>query len=83
MRAEGARHLSMIWQSRERCWEWWALKYGHAQGAVDLARGRPWGPWWRRNFTFHVTPIHISRWSGELEIGVCLGRRTLYVMRHK
>lgn len=83
MMAQGARHIGTLYQNRERCWEWWALKYGHSQPGQRLALGRDWGPWYRRNFTLHLTPIHIARWTGELEIGLCLGRRTLYLLRHR
>lgn len=83
MKAEGHRHLATLWKSKERCWEWWALAYGHAQ-PVRWALGRDWGgPWWRRNFTFHLTPIHLAHWTSELEIGLCIGRRTLYLKRHR
>lgn len=75
MRALGARHLATLWQSKRRSWEWWALLYGHAQPNrfVWLDRYR-----WR----FHLTPVHAERWGDVWEIGLCLGRRTLYVMRH-
>lgn len=82
MRAAGHHHLANLWQSKERCWEWIALQYGQEQSAVHFVAGRAWGPWWRRNFTFHITPIHLARWSGEAEIGLCFGSRTLYLKRH-
>jgi hypothetical protein len=80
MRAEGARHLAMLWQHEERRWEWWALKYGHAQPQrFVLGPGR----WRRRYFRFHLTPLHLERWAGTLEIGLCFGWRTIYLMRHR
>jgi hypothetical protein len=80
MQAEGARHLTVLWQDGERPWRWWALNYGHAQpGRFVLLPG----PWRYRPIRFHLTPIHFERWAGVLEIGLCLGRRTLYLMRHR
>lgn len=78
IRAEGARHLATPHQSKERCWEWWALKYGHAQPVHWFARSKT-----QRALRIHLTPIHFERWGNTVEIGLCLGRRTLYVMRHR
>lgn len=80
MRAEGACHLVMLWQDKEHCWRWWALKYGLAQPKrFALGPGR----WRRRYFRFHLTPIHVERWGNSLEVGLCLGYRTIYIMRHR
>lgn len=75
MRATGARHLKTLWQDRDKSWCWWALKYGHAQHKRFV-----WVDRWR--WRFHMTPIHIEYWENTLEVGVCVGRRTLYAMRH-
>jgi len=80
MQAAGARHLAMLWQDKERCWEWWALKYGRAQ-PHRFCLGP--GGWRRRYFRYHLTPFHIERWGGTLEIGLCVGWRTIYLMRHR
>lgn len=79
MMAIGARHLATIWQSKERPWEWWSLKYGWAQPKRFYLGN---GPWRYRPIRFHLTPVHFERW-GALEIGLCFGRRTLYLMRHR
>jgi hypothetical protein len=82
MQAKGARHLATLWQSKERCWEWWALKYGKAQPSpIHWRTGT--GPWRYRPIIFHFTPFHFERWAGAMEIGLCLGKRTLYLVRHR
>lgn len=80
VQAAHARHLAMLWQSKDRAWEWWALKYGWAQ-PIRFCLGP--GPWRYRYFRFHLTPIHLERWGSAIEIGLCLGKRTLYLMRHR
>ncbi len=80
IKAEGARHLMTLHQRRDRPWVWWALRYGHAQPRRFYLGA---GPWRYRPIRFHLTPVHFERWAGTVEVGVCLGRRTLYVVRHR
>lgn len=82
LRYTAHRHLAQIYQNPERRWEWWALEYGWAQ-PKRFALGPPGGGWMHRPFRFHLTPIHIERWAGSLEIGLCLGKRTLMLRRHR
>lgn len=80
LQADGFKHHRLLWQDPQRCWRWASLVSGQAQ-PQRFALGL--GSWRRRSFRFHLTPVHIERWSGTWEIGVCLGRRTLAVMLHR
>jgi hypothetical protein len=78
--ARGFRHHRLLWQDPERRWRWASLVSGESQ-PKRFVLGR--GPWRYRPFRFHLTPIHVERWSGKWEIGVCIGRRTLAVLIHR
>lgn len=82
MQANRHRHLGTFFKNRERPWEWWALGYGWAQ-PKRFAIGQRIGPWYRWPVRFHLTPIHFEHWANTLEIGICIGKRTLYLMRHR
>lgn len=79
MQAKGSRHLAMLWRG-DKPWRWVALKYGHAQ-PVRFYLGD--GPWRYRPIRFRVTPVYFERWGDMLEVGLCVGKRTVYVMRHR
>jgi hypothetical protein len=79
MKAQGSRHLWTFWRGRKP-WQWAVLMYGHAQ-PTRFYLGE--GPWRYRPIRFRLTPIYFERWGDRLEIGLCLGKRTLYVMRSK
>lgn len=77
--AATTRHLATLWQGTKP-WHWTALKYGHAQtvGYRNHVRYRRYQFW-----QLHITPIHIGRHGDKWEYGICLGKRTLYVLRHR
>lgn len=77
MAAEGHRHLATV-RRGEKAWEWTALAYGHVQpiGYRNHHRGR-------RFWQIHITPIHIERDGAKWEIGICFGKRTLYLRVHR
>lgn len=79
--AAGHRYLWTIKRSKTVPWHWMALNLGTAQPGLH-------GRWnYRvksaRAYQIHITPIHISRWGGQRYWGLCLGARTIYVMRHR
>lgn len=79
--AAGHRHLRTLWKHPTIAWHWTTLNYGHAQPNQH-------GRWCYRmprrlGFQFHVTPIHVSRDGSKWHGGLCLGRRTVYVLRHR
>lgn len=75
---ETTRHLWTIRQG-DPAWHWSGLFVGHV--------GRPIGrrSFWssRHLFQLHVTPLHVARANTTWEYGLCLGKRTLYVLRHR
>lgn len=79
MQAKGSRHIAVLWRGAMP-WQWVALKYGHAQPR-RFYLGE--GPWRYRPIRFRLTPIYFERWGDVLEVGLCLGKRVLYVMRHR
>ncbi|MER5694939.1 hypothetical protein ACWDBO_31515 [Streptomyces mirabilis] len=75
--ADTTRHLRTVWRG-EKPWHWNAIYTGHAQprGYRTYRKSR----WlWQ----FHVTPVHIARDNSRWEIGLCFGRRTVYLLRHR
>ena len=91
MRARDAKHIRTLWQDKDVPWHWAALKSGHnaRRGRFQFDRGRmadgrpyPIRYWRVWRFYLHLTPIHVEHWSNSLEVGLCVGRRTVYVMRH-
>lgn len=79
--AAGHRHLRTLWKSKTVCWHWTSLNLGHAQPNQH-------GRWCyrvpsSRMWQFHVTPIHVSRDGSKWLVGLCLGKRTIYVLRHR
>lgn len=77
--AEGARHIRTLWQSPSIPWHWWALKSGILQ-PNRKQRFKRWAPrgWWLK-----VGPFYLERDLSKWEIGLCAGRRMVYVMRHR
>ena len=79
--AAGHRHLRTLWKSKTVAWHWTALNLGHAQPnqhgrwCYRVARIRMW--------QFHLTPLHLSRDGDKRYFGLCFGKRTIYVMRHR
>ncbi|MFI8191367.1 hypothetical protein ACIF8T_21530 [Streptomyces sp. NPDC085946] len=75
--ADSTRHLGTVWRG-EKPWHWKALKVGHVQP-------RGYRTYWRtrRLWQLHLTPIHIARDNSQWEIGVCLGKRTLFLLSHR
>jgi hypothetical protein len=71
------RHLRTLYQG-EPCWNWTSLYVGHVQP-------RGYRNYWhdRRRWQFHLTPVHFERHHECWEFGVCWGRRTLFVKRHR
>lgn len=75
--AASTRHLKTLWRG-EKCWEWLALYVGHVQ---PLGYRTYWKH--RRFWQWHVTPLHLHRDGGKWEAGLCLGKRTIYLKRHR
>ncbi|MGC5019031.1 hypothetical protein [Micromonospora sp. DT47] len=75
--AASTRHLHTIYRG-EKPWDWAALYVGHVQP-------RGFRTYWRNRYRWqlHLTPIHFHRDGEKWEVGVCLGRRTVYVKRHR
>lgn len=75
--AATTRHLATLHRGAE-AWHWAALKVGHVQppGYRNYRHSR----WY---FQLHVTPVHVARYVNTWEFGVCLGKRTLFVLRHR
>jgi len=75
--ADTTRHLATIWRG-DKSWQWKAIFVGHAQ---------PFGHrnYWRssRNWRLHFTPIYASRDWSKWAIGLCLGKRTIYLYSHR
>lgn len=79
--AAAHRHLRTLWKHPTIAWHWTTLNYGHAQAHGVTRR-------WcyrsaRRLWQLHWTPIHVARDGAKWTYGLCLGRRTVYVMRHR
>lgn len=74
--AASTRHLHTLYQG-DPCRKWAALYYGH--------QPRPRRPYRRsgRFLHIHLTPIHFARDRCNVEFGLCWGRRTVYVLRHR
>jgi hypothetical protein len=75
--ATTTRHLRILWRG-EKPWHWLALMIGHVQplGYRTYIQSR-------FLWQFHVTPIHLYRDSSGWEAGLCLGKRTIYLRRHR
>lgn len=54
---------------------------------VTLLLAQPRGHrtfWHGKHFwQLHLTPIHLHRYGNQWEAGLCLGKRTIYLKRHK
>lgn len=76
MQARGHKVLRNIWRSKKIAWHWWVLAFGYAQ---------PKRFCWldRHRFRWHLTPFHLEVWDSTWEIGICWGKKTVYLMRHK
>lgn len=75
--AATTRFRRRIYQG-EPDWNWAALYTGCVQprGYRTYRRSR----WlWQ----FHLTPVHVHRDNASWEAGLCWGRRTVYVLRHR
>jgi hypothetical protein len=75
--ADSTRHLGTVWRG-EKPWHWKALKVGHAQ-----PRGYRTYFSSRWHWQLHLTPIHIARDNSQWEIGLCLGKRTIFLLSHR
>ncbi|MEU3613508.1 hypothetical protein ABZ725_14490 [Streptomyces sp. NPDC006872] len=75
--ADSTRHLGTVWRG-EKPWHWKALKTGHVQ---PLGYRTHYSSRW--HWQFHLTPIHIARDNNSWEIGLCLGKRTLFLLTHR
>ena len=75
--ADSTRHLGTIWRG-EKPWHWKALKAGHVQ-----PRGYRTHFSSRWHWQFHLTPIHIARDNISWEIGLCFGKRTVFLLTHR
>jgi hypothetical protein len=75
--AASTRHLLTLWHG-QKPWHWAALKYGHAQplGFRNHLRAR-------RFWQIHLTPVHIERDYSKWNVGICWGKRTVYLMVHR
>jgi hypothetical protein len=75
--ADSTRHLRTIWRG-EKPWDWAALLVGHVQP-------RGYRTYWRhrRFWQLHLTPVHLHRDGARWEAGLCFGKRTIYIKRHR
>lgn len=75
--AVSTRHIRTMWQG-DPCWHWKALYVGHAQplGYRNYRLDR-----WR--WKFHFTPIHVSRDGHKWAVGLCFGKRMIYLYSHR
>lgn len=75
--ADSTRHIKTI-RRGEKAWHWTALYVGHVQpvGFRNFRRGR-------RCWQLHLTPVHASRDGEKWTVGLCFGRRTVFVYRHR
>lgn len=80
LQAEGHRFICRLWKSKDVPWRWVTLVYGWAQ-PKRFCLGD--GSWRYRPIRFHLTPIHFERWGNMLEVGVCIGKRTLTIVKHR
>ncbi|MFE7727386.1 hypothetical protein ACFU5D_16525 [Streptomyces anthocyanicus] len=75
--ADSTRLIKTVWRG-EKPSHWKALKTGHVQ---------PFGyrTYWRSRWLWqlHLTPIHIARDNSQWEIGLCLGKRTIFLLTHR
>jgi hypothetical protein len=74
--AKSTRHLATIWRG-EKPWHWTTLMYGHVQPLGYRNHFR------RFFWQLHFTPVHMERDGNKWEIGVCFGKRTLFVKVHR
>jgi len=75
--ADSTRLIKTVWRG-DKPWHWKALKAGHVQP-------RGYRTYWRSRWLwqFHVTPIHIARDNSQSEIGLCFGKRTIFLLTHR
>lgn len=75
--ADTTRHLRTVWRG-QKAWHWKALYIGHAQprGYRNFFRNR-------RIWRFHLTPLCASRDGQKWTIGLCWGKRTVYLYAHR
>lgn len=75
--ADTTRHLRTVWRG-EKAWQWKALYAGHVQpiGYRNYRHDR-----WR--WQLHLTPLHISRDGAKWTLGLCFGKRTVYLYSHR
>jgi hypothetical protein len=75
--ADSTRLIKTVWRG-EKPWHWKALKVGHVQphGYRTYRRSR----WlWQ----FHLTPVHVARDNSTWKIGLCFGKRTIFLLSHR
>ncbi|MFD6025689.1 hypothetical protein [Streptomyces griseoluteus] len=74
--ADSTRHLGTVWRGKKP-WHWKALYLGDVQP-------RGYRTYWRSRWLwqFHLTPIHAARDNDKWEVGICFGRRTLFLLSH-
>lgn len=75
--ADTTRHLGTVWRG-SKPWDWKALYVGHAQPRGYRTR---WTD--RHRWQLHLTPIHIERDWDKWEIGLCFGKRTVFLKTHR
>lgn len=74
--ALSTRGLRKLWQG-DPCWKWAYLMYGHVQPIGYRNNFR-----YRHGWQLHLTPLHLERDGSSWEIGICLGKRTLFIKVH-
>jgi hypothetical protein len=75
--ADSTRYLGTIWRG-EKPWHWKALYAGHVQ---PLGYRTRWAD--RYRWQLHLTPVHIERDGAKWEIGLCCGKRTVFLKTHR
>jgi hypothetical protein len=75
--ADTTRYLATVRRGQEP-WRWTALYLGHAQprGYRNYFRNR-------YDWRLHWTPLCASNCYGKWTLGLCLGKRTIYLYSHR
>ncbi|MGA4989893.1 hypothetical protein [Nonomuraea bangladeshensis] len=74
--AATTRYIRTVWRGK-KSWNWIALYVGHVQPRGYRTYFRH-----KRLWQFHLTPIHASRDGIKWTVGLCWGRRTIYLFKH-
>ncbi len=75
--ADTTRHIKTVWRG-DKPWHWKAIYTGHAQ---PLGYRNYWRS--RHNWRLHLTPVCAARYGAKWTLGLCFGKRMIWLESHR